>query len=122
MSRSPSYCQYPIACVAEWARPPVLLGQYTLCRDTSGQPVGYMTWAFLAVDTELRLLGDPGVLFHISEWNEGDRLWIMDLAILNRDVRGFISHARGLFRGAKEAFSLRRCDDGSVRKITRWTL
>lgn len=120
MMRSPIYCQYPMACVAEWIRPAVLLDQYRLLNDASGNIVGYMTWAFLAEDTERRLIGDPSVLLHLSEWNEGDRLWILDFVVLNQDVRRFVRMAKKLFPGQADAKSLRRRDDGSVSKITCW--
>jgi cytolysin-activating lysine-acyltransferase len=122
MMRSPIYCQYPIACLAEWIRPAVLLDQYCLLSDASGNTVGYMTWAFLAEDTEKRFIGDTSVLLHLSEWNEGDRLWIMDFVVLNSDVRHFLKIARTLFPGQAEATSLRRRDDGSVSKVTHWRI
>lgn len=120
MTRSPTYCQYPIACIAEWLRPPLLLCQYTLFYDASANLVGYMTWAFLAEDTEQRLIGDPAILLHLSEWNEGDRLWIMDFVVLNGDVRRFVQLGKNRLSQFEEAKSLRRRDDGSIRKVTRW--
>jgi hemolysin-activating ACP:hemolysin acyltransferase len=42
-------------------------------------PIGYVTWAFLAPDVERRLLEDPTSELHLSEWNEGTDVWIMDL-------------------------------------------
>lgn len=120
MARSPTYCQYPIACIAEWLRPPLLLRQYALFYDASTNLVGYMTWAFLAEDTEQRLIGDSSALLHLSEWNEGDRLWIMDFVVLNGDVRKFIQLGKNRLSQFEEAKSLRRRDDGSIRKVTRW--
>lgn len=120
MMRSPLYCQYPVACIAEWIRPAVLLEQYCLWRDAGSNVVGYMTWAFLAEDTESRLIRDSSVLLHLSEWNEGDHLWIMDFVVLNQDVKCFVNHAKEMFHCYGEAKSLRRRDDGSVRKITIW--
>lgn len=44
-----------------------------------GQPVAYASWALLAEEVERRIarLGFP--LLHVSEWNEGSLLWIVDL-------------------------------------------
>ncbi|MFC5437308.1 toxin-activating lysine-acyltransferase [Rhodanobacter umsongensis] len=117
MMRSPEYCQYPIACLAEWIRPALLLDQYHLFHDEGGNLVGYMTWAFLAEDVEQRLLHDPAVLFHLSEWNEGDRLWIMDFVVLNHDLRPCLDVARARFAGLGEVRWLRRREDGSIRKV-----
>ena len=88
--------------------------------DSDHNFFGYMTWAFLAEDTEKRLVGDPNVLFHISEWNEGDRLWIMDFVVIGGDARRRIQEAMALFPQCDQAKSLRRREDGSVRKITLW--
>ncbi len=79
-----------------------------------------MTWAWLTEDTERRLLHNPNVLLHISEWNEGERLWILDFLVHAGEVRTWIREARELFAESTDARSLRRRDDGSVRKITTW--
>lgn len=121
MSRSAAYCGYPIACVSEWIKPAVLLDQIQFFRNPQGPIVGYMTWAYLAEDTEQRLIYDPNVRFHMSEWNEGNRLWIMDFVVLNGEVGRFVFQAlRGLFPHHSVAKSLRRHADGTVRKVVTW--
>ncbi len=121
MGRSDEYCQYPIACVTLWIEPAVRHEQIYFFRDAAGQVCGYMTWAWLAEDTERRVLYDPNVLLHISEWNEGERLWILDFLVHTGDVRAWIQEARTLFGEVTQAKSVRRRDDGSVRKVTTWT-
>lgn len=120
MTKSDEYCQYPIACVALWIEPAIRHEQIHFFRDDSGQICGYMTWAWLAKDTEQRFLHDPNVLLHISEWNEGERLWILDFLVHSGDVRRRIREARTLFRDVTQANSVRRRDDGSVRKVITW--
>jgi hemolysin-activating ACP:hemolysin acyltransferase len=44
--------------------------------------VGYVVWAYLARETENRVLQTRRLDLHESEWNEGDRLWILDLSFL----------------------------------------
>ncbi|WP_425599761.1 toxin-activating lysine-acyltransferase [Xanthomonas arboricola] len=66
LTRSRTYCQFPIACISEWIVPAVLLGQSILFRDSAGNLSGYMTWAFLAEDSERRILNDPNFLLHIG--------------------------------------------------------
>jgi cytolysin-activating lysine-acyltransferase len=121
MTKSSQYCEYPIACLAVWIEPAVLLDQIHFFRDLGGNPIGYMTWALLAEDTEQRLINDPEVLFHLSEWNEGDRLWIMDLVLLDGKIRSVIQEALRLFPHFTKAKSLRRRPDGTVRKVTTWS-
>ncbi|KAF1720161.1 toxin-activating lysine-acyltransferase [Pseudoxanthomonas wuyuanensis] len=122
MCRSNKYCQYPLACIAIWIKPAVLLRQIHFFIDESGACLGYMTWAFLAEDAERKLLTDDDVILHVSEWNEGDRLWILDLVLSPGVLRRALREARMLFPGALEAHSLRRTDEGKVSKVTRWKL
>lgn len=118
--RSSRYCDYPIACIAVWIEPAILLNQIHFFYDLGGNLNGYLTWALLAQDTERRLIHDPEVLFHLSEWNEGDRLWIMDLVLIDGDIRDAVNEAFSLFPHVTSANSLRRRDDGTVRKVTAW--
>lgn len=120
MTRSDNYCQYPVACLAVWIKPAILLEQIHYFYDELGSLAGYMTWAFLAPDVECRLVNDPDVLFHISEWNEGDRLWIMDFVVFKGNVRRYIKQARALFPGIQTVNWLRRDDEGLVKKIMKW--
>jgi hemolysin-activating ACP:hemolysin acyltransferase len=120
MTKSSGYCQYPIACLAVWIEPAILLDQIHFFRDRGDNVIGYMTWALLCEDTEQRLLQDPEVLFHLSEWNEGDRLWIMDFVLLGGRMKTILNEARDIFPVFKQAKSLRRREDGSIRKITTW--
>lgn len=120
MGKSSEYCGYPIACLTLWIEPAILLDQIHFFHDLGGNPVGYMTWACIAEDTERRLLNDPEVVFHLSEWNKGDRLWIMDFVLVNGRLRNALKEARQLFPGIAEAKTLRRRADGSVRKVTTW--
>jgi hemolysin-activating ACP:hemolysin acyltransferase len=60
------------------------------------------------------------VVFHLSEWNEGDRLWIMDFVVVDGRFKNALTEARQLFPSFTEAKSLRRRADGSVRKVTTW--
>lgn len=120
MAKSNEYCQYPIACVTLWIEPAVRHEQIHFFRDETGQVCGYITWAWLAGDAEWRLLHDPNVLLHISEWNEGSRLWILDFLVHSGDVRARIREARTLFGDVAQGKSLHRRDDGSVWKVTTW--
>src|ERR1700749_1313924 len=97
MMASPTYQRYPLACLTAWIKPPILLNQCHLFYDLSGGLVGYATWAYLTENVERRWLHGPHVMLHISEWNEGDRLWILDFVVLNGDVRRFVNELKSLF-------------------------
>jgi cytolysin-activating lysine-acyltransferase len=120
MTKSSQYCEYPIACLAVWIEPAILLNQIHFFRDLGGNVIGYMTWALLARDAEQRLIHDPEVLLHLSEWNEGDRLWIMDFVLIDGNPRRVVKEAFQCFPQFTEAKSLRRRPDGTVSKVTTW--
>jgi cytolysin-activating lysine-acyltransferase len=42
-------------------------------------PVGFVTWAHLATETEQRMFQSMDPWLHLSEWNEGEALWIRSL-------------------------------------------
>ena len=116
-----SYASFPMACLTAWIQPAILLRQIKFFFDYKGRALGYMTWAFLAPDVEERWLSDPRVLLHFNEWNEGDRLWIMDFVAPSGFGRTLARHAaESMFPRHTEARSLRRRADGSVRKVSVW--
>ena len=47
-------------------------------------PVGFVTWAHLASETEQRILQSLDPWLHLSEWNEGEALWIRSLHLPSR--------------------------------------
>jgi cytolysin-activating lysine-acyltransferase len=122
MASNARYRAFPIVSLSVWIDPAIMTNQLAIFYDSySGNPVGYITWAFLAPDVEHRWLKDPNVLLHDSEWNEGGNLWIMDfLAIPGycEDIIEFIE--QNMFSDQSQAFSLRRNDDGRVRKVSCW--
>jgi cytolysin-activating lysine-acyltransferase len=120
MLRCDDYCHYPIACLGVWIRPAVLLNQIHFFTDTAGHVVGYMTWARLAEDSEHRLLHDPHFLLHAVEWNEGDRLWILDFVLTTGRLRRSLHEAALLFPKDRTARSARRREDGSIRRLRTW--
>lgn len=122
MSLSPLYGRFPMVSLTVWIDPAILTNQFAIFYDTySGDPVGYVTWAFLAPDVEHRWLTDQKVMLHFSEWNEGDNLWIMDFLALPgycEDIVEFIE--RNMFLDHLQASFLRRNADGTVRKLSCW--
>jgi hemolysin-activating ACP:hemolysin acyltransferase len=121
MGQSPLYCQYPIACIPLWLEPAIRHDQIYFFSNHGGLIVGYMTWAWLTAETEHRWLTDPNVLLHISEWNEGDRLWITDFVVQGRSIRSCLREAASFLAAAECAKSVRRLEDGIVRKVSTWS-
>ena len=44
--------------------------------DMDHVPVGFLTWAYLSIDAEARIVKKLDPWIHISEWREGKSLWI----------------------------------------------
>jgi hemolysin-activating ACP:hemolysin acyltransferase len=42
-------------------------------------PVGFVTWAHLARETEQRILQSMDAWLHLSEWNEGETFWVRSM-------------------------------------------
>ena len=73
-----NYSLHPIKSVQERLIFAIQHGQIKFLFDTNDQPLAYVLWACLTKDTETQLQRDPGFPLHPSEWNEGDRIWLLD--------------------------------------------
>jgi hemolysin-activating ACP:hemolysin acyltransferase len=84
-------------------RMPINLGQVRVFHNDFGQCMGYVTWARVAEEVHHRLVSDPMAKLHEFEWNEGDRLWIMDLLVPKGSIRPVLATFRDqLFQDAEE--------------------
>jgi cytolysin-activating lysine-acyltransferase len=122
MARHHAYREYPLAVMTDWLEVPIALDQVQVFFDAATHaPVGYVTWALLSDDVERRWLNDPSTLLHCSEWNEGDRLWIMDFVAPFGHASDIARHLRRHgFAGHDRARSVRRDADGNVARICTW--
>ncbi|WP_081072106.1 toxin-activating lysine-acyltransferase [Burkholderia cepacia] len=93
MLARPTVSNYELARLTAWILPAIELRQIKVFFDASGNPVGFVTWAFLSDDVS-RTVARGGGISHLSEWNEGRDLWLIDLSIRRGglvDVFRFIS-------------------------------
>lgn len=121
MGHCRNYLMYQVLCLRLWTEPAIRHKQIKFFFDERGRLIGYITWAYLASDVEHRLIHDPNVLLHESEWNEGGSLWILDFVAPFGHAWAIVRHAMTrMFPDHMEARSLRRNPDGSVRKISIW--
>lgn len=59
---------------------PAFLHQKIKCYfDASGAVAAYVVWCSLTEEVDRRLITTFKPSLHISEWNEGEQLWIIDL-------------------------------------------
>lgn len=122
MAQQPRYREYPMACLTAWIETPIDIDQIKVFfNPKSNFPIGYFTWAWLAPDVEERWLNDPGATLHYSEWNEGDRLWIMDFVAPFGHAFDMVRHIQQhMFPHCTLANSLRRDSDGNVLRHSVW--
>jgi cytolysin-activating lysine-acyltransferase len=72
--------------------------------DMDHVPVGFITWAWLSEETQSRVLRDLDPWIHLSEWNEGDSLWIRYLLVPPQQrVRAIALCMKELFPGVESA-------------------
>ena len=122
MSRQ--YSIFEIMTLRLWIVPAIDHKQILFFFDNTDTPVGYVTWAHLALDSERRLLQDPNFLLHTSEWNEGGKTWIVDFCFPLGGTSKAIKHLKMHFReqGIDNVFWGRRNRDHSVRRIGSYSV
>lgn len=117
VSRTKAYLRAPTAVFPIWIEPAIALGQIEFLFDRRGNVVSYFTYAFLTQSVEHRLVNDLNVILHISEWKEGNRLWVLDLVAAPGYLLPTMRYARDvIFKDYKQLSYLRRNTDGVVRK------
>lgn len=66
-----------VLCRAVW--PAIVLNQIEFLFNSKGIPAGFVTWAFLTRERAEVLARHDDFDLHLSEWNEGCELWVMDV-------------------------------------------
>ncbi|MBJ7308926.1 toxin-activating lysine-acyltransferase [Rugamonas sp. CCM 8940] len=121
MAQSPQAQLIELRSVREWVEPAIRHRQIIFAFDAFGAPAGFVIWATLAEDVERRLLDDPSSTLHESEWNEGDRLWILSFVSPFGDAAKMASHIRRtFFHHHAAAYSLRRSPKGRQSNVVVW--
>lgn len=113
------YMDFPIASLKMWLFTPAKLSQLHLFFDeTDRQLQGYMTWAWFSDKTEQRWKAGTMDAIHISEWNEGKRLWIIDFVTLPGYTEICVRRASSVFPVGTVAYALaRRAAEGIINTI-----
>lgn len=86
-----------------------------------GNPIAFWIWAHLTPDVERRLFKNPNDVLHISEWNEGENLCLIDFCAPHGHLNDIIYYMKTeMFSGYNRAYSIRLARYGGVRKISVW--
>jgi hemolysin-activating ACP:hemolysin acyltransferase len=83
-----------ISALVAWLVTPIRLGQALFIYSPEGRPLGFATWAFLDDESAGRLGGGTLDLLSQDDWNDGERLWIVDFVAPYGDARKLASALR----------------------------
>lgn len=116
MCASKSHSALPLSYVRAVVQPAVRLGNIKFYFNEEGSIVGYVIWALLATDVEERLMTGTLAL-HLSEWNEGTNLWIVDLLVPAGSFKYVLEDMKGTLFSSHRSAKYRRIVRG--RAISR---
>jgi cytolysin-activating lysine-acyltransferase len=115
LSLSPEHVGYSVAQVAELVVEPIRRGQFRLYSRRSS-PVGLVTWGLLDAAAAARF--ESGQTLRPDELQSGNQLWILDFITPFGDAKAIADDlARGAFAGYREAYAVKRYQDGRVRRV-----
>jgi hemolysin-activating ACP:hemolysin acyltransferase len=77
--------------------PAVRLNQIGFLYNSKGSPVAFATWAFVTDEVAQAMLADPNYCLDISEWNEGDQLWLCDFVAPFGEARNLVRKLRTVY-------------------------
>ncbi|RQP23675.1 toxin-activating lysine-acyltransferase [Piscinibacter terrae] len=116
MSQSPAHVGAAMRSLRLLVTPALAQHRIKFYFNEDGQPVGFVVWAFLDEDVEQRVISTAGFQLHESEWNEGRRLWIVDLVAPMGNARYILRDLRdAVFADAPEIQYLRRRRAGAMQ-------
>lgn len=97
---------------------PVKLRQVEFLYDGRGIAIGFVSWAFLTDEVAQLLVEDSSYRLDISEWNEGDQLWIIDFVSPSGGARSLWQRFRQLHvPGARRLRAMRVYTNGRQRRL-----
>jgi hemolysin-activating ACP:hemolysin acyltransferase len=98
--------------------PAVRLNQIGFLYNSRGSPVAFATWAFVTNAVAQSLLADPNYQMDISEWNEGDQLWLVDFVASVGEAHNLVRKLRTVYLpGAWRVRGIRRYADGRQPRV-----
>ena len=86
----------------------------------AGVPTAMVTWAWLSEEVE-KEIHTTGRALTRDEWKCGDRLFFNDWITPYNNIREVLHDMTHVIFPDQVATSLRRNQDGTVRRINRWT-
>lgn len=94
MSRNPSHFALPIRYINDTIFFAIANRKIHFFFNHDGEVVGYIAWAFISDDIEEKIIKSGRFNLHLSEWDEGTSLWVVDLLAPYGHVKNVISWFR----------------------------
>jgi hemolysin-activating ACP:hemolysin acyltransferase len=91
--------------------------QIHIVYDDYGTPCAYLMWAWLTDEVAARVASTGDTSLHPSEWNEGNRFWVVDFACYynrTRQVTTFLRRRILRAHGAATTLRYDRIKDGAA--------
>ena len=115
------YDRFPIASLCSWLIPNIRLKQVEIIFDANELPAGYVSWAYLTDELERRWLSDEPGVWHLSEFKEGDSLWIIDFVALPGQIMVCIEATKSILGSHESVKFSRSRRDGQLVSVTTWS-
>lgn len=102
-SMTPLRASYPAQYIRETILPALEHKKIKFYFNKNGKAVGYIIWAHIAADVEERFFRSGKMNLHLSEWNEGHSLWILDLVAPFGNLKHILKDLRdSVFKSEKK--------------------
>ena len=109
---------FSLSSIEYWVLPAIALRQIKFFFDVRGSPIAYIMWAFLSSEVSNRMERDDVNVLHLSEWNEGLDLWVLDLVAPYGHARAVTTFARHqLFKDHYRVRAIRRHEDETMKRL-----
>lgn len=89
-SRVYARSDYPIGSLRAWVEPAVLMRQIRFFFSSSGEAIGYYTWAYFSEETAKAYVEGSLLMLNLPEWREGQQLWLLDLVAIPGQARSVL--------------------------------
>jgi hemolysin-activating ACP:hemolysin acyltransferase len=96
MARSPLHSRWSVADVERLIVPPLALGQCAVLRD-GPHVVGFASYALLTEEAEIGYVEGTRKI-QPTDWNAGDRLWLVDVIAPYGHARQVMRHGRAMLK------------------------
>lgn len=101
--------------------PALHLNQVRFFYDEHHRICSFYLWAHVTVDVERRFIARRSLWLHESEWNEGDRMWVVAFAARQVDPRLAITRVRTDALRQSPVVKAMRPRPGRTSPVRQWT-